>query len=139
MSIPRRLRATTIRRGLAAFVVYLAITALPGALVGVVLYSDYRQYQARQLEAVRWAPFVTPGVGAICDDGWVSYSTGSGTCSWHGGVKMWASDVFRLTYGTWWDENFRLLAGLALFWFLGAVCSVRLGLHPVEPVRYLRA
>jgi len=27
--------------------------------------------------------------GAICNDGWRSYSTGSGTCSWHGGVSYW--------------------------------------------------
>lgn len=28
-------------------------------------------------------------VGAICYDGWRSYSTGRGTCSHHGGVKEW--------------------------------------------------
>jgi hypothetical protein len=27
--------------------------------------------------------------GAICRDGWVSYSTGRGTCSHHGGVDHW--------------------------------------------------
>ena len=27
--------------------------------------------------------------GAICNDGWVSNSTGRGTCSHHGGVKRW--------------------------------------------------
>ena len=27
--------------------------------------------------------------GAICNDGWISKSSGSGTCSWHGGVKKW--------------------------------------------------
>jgi hypothetical protein len=26
------------------------------------------------------------GSGAICNDGTRSYSTGSGTCSWHGGI-----------------------------------------------------
>ncbi|MCE2681534.1 MAG: hypothetical protein ACK49D_10160 [Flavobacteriia bacterium] len=26
------------------------------------------------------------GKGAICNDGWRSHSTGSGTCSWHDGV-----------------------------------------------------
>jgi hypothetical protein len=35
--------------------------------------------------------FVTRGnrIGAICNDGWRSYSTGSGTCSHHGGVDYW--------------------------------------------------
>ena len=28
-------------------------------------------------------------VGAICNDGWQSQSTGSGTCSHHGGVACW--------------------------------------------------
>tara|TARA_Y100001970_G_C14199721_1_gene840392 strand:- start:144 stop:1079 length:936 start_codon:yes stop_codon:yes gene_type:complete len=28
-------------------------------------------------------------VGAICRDGWRSYATGSGACSWHGGVAYW--------------------------------------------------
>jgi hypothetical protein len=27
--------------------------------------------------------------GAICMDGWRSYSSGSGTCSHHGGVRTW--------------------------------------------------
>ena len=26
---------------------------------------------------------------AQCNDGWISQSTGSGTCSWHGGVRQW--------------------------------------------------
>ena len=26
---------------------------------------------------------------ALCNDGWISKSSGSGTCSWHGGVKKW--------------------------------------------------
>ena len=28
-------------------------------------------------------------IGATCEDGWESYSTGSGTCSHHGGVDHW--------------------------------------------------
>lgn len=26
----------------------------------------------------------------ICEDGWISPSVGSGTCSWHGGVDDWS-------------------------------------------------
>ena len=29
--------------------------------------------------------------GAICYDGWISHSTGRGTCAWHGGVAYWFS------------------------------------------------
>lgn len=28
-------------------------------------------------------------IGAVCRDGWQSSSTGSGTCSHHGGVEYW--------------------------------------------------
>jgi len=31
----------------------------------------------------------TNRIGAICDDGWHSHSTGRGTCSHHGGVDHW--------------------------------------------------
>lgn len=36
-------------------------------------------------------------IGAECNDGSKSYSTGSGTCSQHGGVNSW-------TYEYWWDK-----------------------------------
>ena len=32
--------------------------------------------------------------GAICEDGWKSSSTGSGTCSHHGGVDNWTYDYW---------------------------------------------
>ena len=41
------------------------------------------------------SPVYTPashyneGHGAICNDGWRSYSQGRGTCSWHGGVNYY--------------------------------------------------
>lgn len=31
-------------------------------------------------------------IGAICEDGTRSYATGSGACSWHGGVGEWLYD-----------------------------------------------
>ena len=30
---------------------------------------------------------------AVCNDGWYSNSSGSGTCSWHGGVAYWVDDI----------------------------------------------
>ena len=30
---------------------------------------------------------------AVCNDGWYSSSSGSGTCSWHGGVAYWVDDI----------------------------------------------
>ena len=35
--------------------------------------------------------------GAVCNDDWVSHSTGSGTCSSHDGVREW-------TYKYWYEE-----------------------------------
>ncbi len=41
------------------------------------------------------------GKGAICNDGWRSHSTGSGTCSWHGGIDHYIdpdeTDGFKTT------------------------------------------
>lgn len=31
----------------------------------------------------------SPRIGAVCSDGWISSSTGRGTCSHHGGVREW--------------------------------------------------
>jgi hypothetical protein len=36
-------------------------------------------------------------IGATCEDGWQSYSIGSGTCSHHGGIETWR-------YKYWFDE-----------------------------------
>jgi len=38
-------------------------------------------------------------IGANCVDGTISHSTGSGTCSWHGGVSSWKHETtFKKTY-----------------------------------------
>lgn len=29
----------------------------------------------------------SPASATVCEDGWISPSTGSGTCSWHGGIE----------------------------------------------------
>lgn len=38
---------------------------------------------------VIFLPSCTKGKGAVCNDGSTSNSTGSGTCSWHGGVDYY--------------------------------------------------
>ncbi len=37
-------------------------------------------------------------IGAICKDGWESFSTGSGTCSHHGGVDYWKYPLVNYHY-----------------------------------------
>jgi len=38
-------------------------------------------------------------IGAICRDGTKTSSTGSGTCSYHGGVKEWIYGIPTPNYG----------------------------------------
>lgn len=42
--------------------------------------------------------FGTERIGAICSDGWQSYSTGRGTCSHHGGVDHWLNPQIGFHY-----------------------------------------
>lgn len=44
-----------------------------------IYFDDDRDYQIFEYQSYR--------VGAICGDGSRSYATGSGACSWHGGVS----------------------------------------------------
>lgn len=80
----------------------VAIVAIPVALY---IRSDYREFRTKQELAWR----VPAGIGAVCRDGWYSRSTGSGTCSWHGGVKYWGSELRQIAQTTWPRENSPLL------------------------------
>lgn len=72
---------------------YAVLTGGPFAF-GILAYRDNGAAQVRRMEeAQRVLPYLDEHSGAVCRDGWVSTSVGSGTCSWHGGVRMWASDV----------------------------------------------
>jgi hypothetical protein len=39
-------------------------------------------------------------IGARCRDGWRSHATGSGACSWHGGVAEWLYADDRIVHDT---------------------------------------
>lgn len=49
-------------------------------LIGALLGSCDKATSPQQ-------PAYYNGPVTICNDGWVSHSTGSGTCSWHDGVR----------------------------------------------------
>ena len=53
--------------------------------------------------------FLFPGFAAadaVCKDGWISKSSGSGTCSWHGGVSEWLDKkVFNYKVDTYYDDS----------------------------------
>jgi hypothetical protein len=82
----------------------------------------------------------TPAHATVCKDGWVSSSTGPGTCSWHGGIADNQSRTGTTGYGSrggspsgWirpdFDDNeddaealkmmgFLVLGGLLVAWIL---------------------
>jgi len=84
------------------------------------LRSDYREFQAKKQIASQ-AP---PGIGAVCGDGWYSGSTGRGTCSHHGGVKYWGTELQQIAQANWVSTNyfffFILGAGLIGWYAYGA-------------------
>ncbi len=44
---------------------------------------------AQEIYSERMDNYTGERIGAICYDGWISHSTGRGTCSSHGGVREW--------------------------------------------------
>ena len=69
-----------------------------GMIVGILIGGTIIVYGYQQMESIDNSPNSTNSInsrssrqriGAICNDGWRSHSTGSGTCSHHGGVDYW--------------------------------------------------
>lgn len=59
-----------------------------GALKGIVFRFSFILVVAALLVCA-YTNMTAKKNGAKCEDGWDSYSTGSGTCSHHGGVETW--------------------------------------------------
>lgn len=59
---------------------------LNGERVGI---WEYFNEKGQLVLKVNHKEYSTGRIGAICYDGWRSYSTGRGTCSHHGGVAEW--------------------------------------------------
>ena len=52
--------------------------------------TTYKVYTYKYTPSRPYAPaYSNYGPSAICGDGTYSYSSGRGTCSWHGGVAQW--------------------------------------------------
>lgn len=51
--------------------------------------DEYDKINVSTLTLHFYEKSILPFGGAVCKDGWVSNSTGRGTCSHHGGVKFW--------------------------------------------------
>jgi hypothetical protein len=63
-------------------------TTIPKVLASSNAYSSYSSFVPKY-KKVKVKQTLFYRTGAICRDGWRSRSTGSGTCSWHGGVHKW--------------------------------------------------
>ena len=68
----------------------------PGSFVISVSFSDGSAVTVTDSCSWTWTSSYSPPpssgggrTGAMCRDGWVSSATGSGACSWHGGVDYW--------------------------------------------------
>ncbi|MFN0140004.1 MAG: hypothetical protein ACKVQW_07940 [Pyrinomonadaceae bacterium] len=64
----------------------------PEILLNHYLESEYPKIEARPITQEVLANFLREDTryktsGSICRDGWISTSTGQGSCSWHGGVR----------------------------------------------------
>lgn len=116
---------------------YSCYTAAPVGIL-VSLAPDYEAALDRYLAKVyeREQAIILAeemgGAGALCRDGWFSPSTGSGTCSWHGGVRKWGHEV-RIEAGKpppapptrGWLPRSVYLAGVGVLWLLGLVFVIR--------------
>lgn len=58
-------------------------TVIADPITEVITYKAYEPFEFEYTEPAYY------GGGAICNDGSRSYSTGRGTCSWHGGVQYY--------------------------------------------------
>lgn len=67
------------------FLVYLFVAIL----LALYLWTSHVRFERMQAIAAT----LPAGAGAVSKDGWISYSTGRGTSSHHGGVRYWASDI----------------------------------------------
>lgn len=113
--------------------VIAGVLLLPAVLLGgFVVYDahqDYARDRARHVRMSAVAEQLPDYAGAVCHDGWVSPSTGSGTCSWHGGVRWWASTVWSVASSepeppeTRYEDD---LLTLVLLWLAAPLVMVRM-------------
>ena len=96
----RRLSGAKLAMIVGGVLIYGIVTLGP-VLILLAIRPDYeRSLQRYHLRESRRAEaeslllqLPVEGGGAVCRDGWISNSSGSGTCSWHGGVRLWAHEV----------------------------------------------
>lgn len=69
--------------------ILLTVLAVPVIFsVGAVAIHQNQQHN-KAMDAYYQALHSRVRTGAVCEDGWHSSATGSGACSWYGGVLYW--------------------------------------------------
>jgi hypothetical protein len=113
-----------MKRLIKLFVLQTVVVAVVAIPVCFYLRSDYREFQVKKQIALQ----VPAGIGAVCGDGWYSGSTGRGTCSHHGGVKYWGTELRQIAQTNWLSSSylffFILGAGL-IGWYAFGARSIR--------------
>ena len=112
----RRVYQKSLREIITAFIILLCFCLFVSGFVCLLAYS----YLESKYTIYEYAPKNE----TICQDGWHSYSLGPGTCSHHGGVRIWAGgsvSTGRFESG-WWEKEKRkvyLLAAVLICFSVG--------------------
>ena len=66
----------------------IAVLTIATLFLGVLSINGLKSVESLTQSCMDRSSY-TQRVGALCGDGSYSYATGSGACSWHGGVEEW--------------------------------------------------
>jgi hypothetical protein len=114
--IRRRVYQKSPREMITAFIVLACMYLLASGIVFLLAYT----YVQSKYTVYEYAP----AHETICQDGWRSESLGQGTCSHHGGVKIWAGG--RVSTGRfetgWWNKEKTKLYILAAILISASLC-----------------
>lgn len=130
VSEQRRVYQKSLREIITAFIILLCFYLFVSGIVCLLAYN----YLESKYTIYEYAPRNE----TICQDGWHSYSLGRGTCSHHGGVRIWAGGSIstgRFEPGWWGKERKKLyvLAGVLICLSAGCASYVATRPHDLSP------
>ena len=99
--------------------------------MSLIVYACVHGYLESKYSIYEFAP----ADRTVCQDGWLSYSSGSGTCSHHGGIKIFAGG--RMATGEfqpgWWEkEKLKLYVILSALIMLSIVTAAIMSTRPYD-------
>lgn len=110
-----------VKGALLGLLLYCLMSAPLAGVAALIYQGRYEAFQERKRVAQIVVPRLSPRADAVCRDGWLSPSLGSGTCSWHSGVRYWASDLRQSLKQTWWGADGSSVVIILILWVAGAV------------------